>query len=100
MKRILSALVLVLVAIVAIAAVRAPVISSTKVQILYGTSTTATDRTVTNTFSQNFSTVPIIVVTGSSNDAPHINTAATVSNVIFGASASSASIKWIAIGAP
>lgn len=105
MKKIILALLVTLAIGLSIAAVRKPVVGSTALQIMTGTSVSATDGTGTNTFAVAFSTVPNVVLTqhaltqavaGQTNT---INTI-TVSGFTYTIGKAAITNQWIAVGAP
>ena len=69
--------------------------------IASGSLTTATDGTVTNTFSPIYSSAPIVVIaqTGSACTVTNVITI-TKSNFVYNAGAPSIVAKWVAVGAP
>jgi len=84
------------------AAVRRPVwTSAAETMIIQGTSTSATDGTVTNTFSTAFSAAPTVVISpyGSAVLSTTNHVVVTTSNFIWTCSLPSKTANWVAIGA-
>jgi hypothetical protein len=105
MKKILIGFALATVLFVAVAAVvRGPVTSSADLQIMSGTSVTAADGTITNTFAIAFSAVPNVTCSqqsiSSAGSVTNTITGLTTTFFIYSAGKASVTNQWIAVGAP
>ena len=102
MKKIFLIIGLLAVVFVCMAVVRKPVTSVAEILVQSGSSVTAGDGTVTNTFTITYSAIPNVVASQYGLVVSVTNTVinVTVSGFVYKSALAAVSNQWIAVGAP